>query len=179
MENNMKKPIEERIKPVHIIIFSALTIAIMAVMNLYLITKITIEAKFYGCTILDMNPLGYSREYVERLLMVLTEDKLNLYKIQLILDMFYPLAYGGMFFTIFLKLSGKTTFLALPALLMAADYTENILSFVILSRKNEVSDMVINIASTATVIKTVIMYASAAAALVLLIIWIVKRVKKS
>ena len=175
----MKKPIEERIKPIHIIIFSAVTIAIMAAMNLYLIPKITFDAKYYGCTILDMNPAGYSRSYVERLLAVLSDNQLKLYKnVQLPLDMIYPLAYGGMFLTIILKLSGKSSLLAAPILLMAADYTENVLSLVILNKQSGVSDAVINICSTATVLKTALMYASSAIALILFIIWIVRRVRK-
>ena len=139
-----------------LIVSAALTVGICLVMNLWLMPAI--ERATQGLRCFDMQ-FGYSFETAQRFLSLLDDRGRDLYlHAQLPLDFFYPLAYTCCFLCLFLKLRGRADlFCAIPPLLAAADYTENVCVARMLTAET-FSPALCRFASAATVCKTVLMY---------------------
>ncbi|MBO4339722.1 MAG: hypothetical protein J5877_07410 [Clostridia bacterium] len=156
------------------IISGIFTAAICAVMNFRLIPIIESEA---GMRCFDMN-FGYNYDEAIHFLSNITEYGRDVYlHMQLPLDFIYPIAYCAFFCSlIYLLTNRKSSLLAIPVFLAIFDYIENILTVVML-KGSIPSVMVANFASTATVFKTLIMYACFVIIVILIIIRIVRRKK--
>ena len=138
-----------------LIISGALTLAICAVMNLYLIPAI--ESSTQGIRCFDMN-FGYSYETAARFVSLLSEEGRGIYLTrQLPLDFFYPVAYGVFFALLLAKLSGKKALAVLPVLLALCDYCENVCVYKMLTL-DPLPRTLVSVASVATVAKTILMY---------------------
>lgn len=150
-----------------LIVSGALTAAICAVMNFMLIPQIETAAGGLRC--FDMR-FGYGSEEAKAFLYTLSAQGRDVYlHRQLPLDFIYPLAYGAFFMLAFYALQKrKTPLLALPALLAAADYVENICILLML-RATEPAKALVAAGSAATVTKTVLMYLCFAVLLALLV----------
>lgn len=169
----------KKVKAVHIIILALATAAVSCVMNFYLIPLITENAAYYGLTVFDMRPFGYSYEYAQELVTRLSTEQMEIYlNVQLPLDMIFPLIYTALLSVIFIKTRGVADILSLlPILLMLADYTENILSIIILKNSKNILPQIVQISSTATVIKNILMCACILLALIFTIVYTVRKIK--
>lgn len=161
-------------------ISGAATLAICAVMNLWLIPAIEggyLIDQTQGVRCFDMQSLGYSVETANRFLAQLTEEGRDLYlHVQLPLDFFYPVAYGTFFTLLICALKKKISPLAtIPLLLMLFDYAENICSIVMLRRMTATKALA-GFASTMTVTKSLLLTATALVCIVLLASSAVKRI---
>ena len=161
-----------------LIVSGALTAIICVVMNFILIP--IIEETTEGLRCFDMNSMGYTFDQAKQFLSLLSERGRDVYlHIQLPLDFFYPVAYTAFFMLAITALRGKPTpLLALPAALAASDYIENICSIKML-RAMDVTPALAGFASAVTVVKSALMTATFILLAVLLIVWLVKRRKKS
>ena len=161
-----------------LIVSGALTAIICVVMNFILIP--IIEETTGGLRCFDMNSMGYTFDQAKQFLSLLSERGRDVYlHIQLPLDFFYPVAYTAFFMLAITAVTGKRSpLLALPAALAVSDYIENICSVKML-RDMDVSAALAKFASTVTVIKSALMTATFILLAVLLIVWFVKRRKKS
>lgn len=160
-----------------LIISGALTLAICAVMNLYLIPAI--ESSTQGIRCFDMN-FGYSYEKATQFLQLLSEEGSNIYLTrQLPLDFFYPIAYGLFFSLLLLRLGqNRKIFLLFPILLMVSDYCENVHIYMMLNADaSALPQLTVSIASAATMVKTVLMYVCILLILVLLVKNLINRRK--
>lgn len=160
-----------------LIVSGILTVVICAVMNLIFIPQI--ESTTQGVRCFDMN-FGYTYETAQKFISLLSEEGKNVYLTrQLPLDFFYPLAYGTFFSLLIVTLTKKKSrLIILPVFLMAADYCENVC--VILMLKSEaLTKAVVGAASTATIVKTILMYLCFILIIVLLIRRIVHNKKHS
>ena len=139
-----------------LIVSGAQTAATCAVMNFMLIPQI--EAAAGGLRCFDMR-FGYGFEAAKAFLSALTAQGKDLYlRRQLPLDFVYPLAYGAFFMLAFYALQKRRTpLLAVPALLAAADYAENI-CVVLMLRAGDPAKALVAAGSAATVTKTLLMY---------------------
>ncbi len=169
----------KKVKAAHIIILALFTVAVSCVMNFYLIPLITENAAYYGLTVFDMRPFGYSYEYAQELITRLSPEQMHVYlQVQLPLDMVFPLIYTALLSIIFIKTRGTADKLnLLPILLMLADYIENILSIILLKNNENILPQIVQIASTATVIKTILMCACILLALIFTIAYAVRKIK--
>ena len=155
--NRHKKPI--------IIILLVLTLTVTATMNAVLLPAITAEAGGLPC--FDMRALGYSEQDAAAFLRALSARGRDLYlHAQLPLDFVYPVLYTLLFCALLTALRDKKTkWLALPLLLAVFDYGENICLVRLLAAG--VTAVPVALASTFTVVKSVLMYAVFAVILVL------------
>lgn len=150
-----------------LIVSGVLTAAICAVMNAVLIPQIEAAAGGFRC--FDMR-FGYSFEEASAFLSALSAQGRDVYlHRQLPLDFIYPVAYGAFFALAFTALQKRKSPLpAVPALLAAADYCENV-CIVLMLRAGTPARALTATASAATVTKTVLMYLCFLILLVLLI----------
>lgn len=165
------------VQRIALIVSGALTAGICLVMNLYLIPAI--EKNAGGLRVFDMRSFGYTQEEGRAFLAALTEEGTRLYLTrQLPLDLLYPVAYT-LFFVLLLGLLLKKhkELRFFPLLLTAADLTENVCLFRLLGQGTG-SDALLTVASTATVVKTVLMTAVFVLILVLLVLRLWKRKKQ-
>ena len=138
------------------IVSGVLTGAICLVMNLWLMPAI--ERTTEGIRCFDMN-FGYDFETAKRFLSLLDERGRDLYlHAQLPLDFFYPVCYTVFFLCMFAILwQGAKWLAALPACLAVLDYTENVLTIVML-KSQTLSKPLATAASAVTSAKTILMY---------------------
>jgi len=158
------------------IISGALTAAICAVMNLMLIPQI--EAGTGGIRCFDMN-FAYNYETAKQFLGLLTDEGRQIYLgRQLPLDFVYPVAYGLFFGLLIYTLSrGRKALLIFPALLVAADYIENICVMQML-KSADISRTLVSIASIATAAKTILMYLCILLIIALIVYFFITKKKK-
>ena len=151
-------------KPI-IIVLLVLTLTVTATMNAVLLPAITAEAGGLPC--FDMRALGYSEADVAEFLSALSARGRDLYlHAQLPLDFVYPVLYTLLFCALLTALRDKKTkWLILPLLLAVFDYGENLCLVRLLSAG--VTAVPVALASTFTVVKSVLMYAVFAVILVL------------
>ena len=153
------------------LLFLLMSQSIYAIMQSYSIPRICQEAG--GLQIFDMNPLGYTYEYAHKFLLQLSEEGYTLYlHVQLPLDILFPILNGltGLStFILLLRLYNKVkntsassiyssfskAALALPLVAMLFDYLENIMIFMMLSYKAAVPIILVYVASTFTIIKSI------------------------
>ena len=159
-----------------LIVSGALTAAVCAVMNFSLIPQI--EAAANGLRCFDMR-FGYGYDDVLAFLSALSAQGRDVYlHRQLPLDFIYPLAYGAFFLlAIYALQKRKTPLLAFPALLAAADYTENVCVALML-RAAEPAKALAAVGSAATVTKTLLMYLCFLLLLALLVRAAIRKKKK-
>lgn len=172
--------------------------AIYALMLSYSIPRISQEAD--GLLIFDMNSLGYDYEYAHKFLSQLSEKGYTMYlHIQLPLDILFPVLNcltGLSAFILLIRLHHKVKHTAalpncsffskaaisLPVVAMLCDYLENLMIFMMLSYKAAVPIILVNVASTFTIIKSIatsIFYiALVAILLVNCVAWIRSRTRK-
>ncbi len=152
----------------------ALTVIICAVMNL--ITIPHIESVTQGIRCFDMNP-GYTYEAAEKFISLLGDMRDYYLHVQLPLDFVYPVVYTVFFILLLVMLTGRFMPLCLlPLALAAFDFTENILTIVML-KSAVLSRGVVAFASAVTSIKTILMYSVFAIIIVCISFRIVKRRK--
>ena len=152
-----------------LIVSGALTAGICLVMNLWLIPAI--EGHAGGLRVFDMRSFGYTPAEGRAFLTALDAEGTALYLTrQLPLDFLYPAAYTAFFVLLLRRLfAGRTLLCLSPLLLTSADLTENVCSILLLRQGNG-SDLLLGVASTATLIKSVLM----AAVFLLLLVGIVR-----
>ena len=150
-----------------LVISGAVTAVICVVMNFVLIPQI--EASTGGIRCFDMN-FAYSYETAVKFLSLIGDDARRVYLTQqLPLDFVYPLAYLIFFSLLIIRLGKRVSpFCALPVMLCASDYCENILTVIIL-KSGEPSRALIQCASIVTSVKTVLMYTVFLVVIVLII----------
>lgn len=172
MMNELKK---KRLK-MTALISAVLTAAICAVMNFVLIPLI--ERTTEGMRCFDMS-FGYGYEYAKRFTELLSDEGRHVYlAYQLPLDFVYPIVYCIFFISIIYLLLGRRSILfILPVTLSISDYTENVLTEIML-RSESLSVGLAAFASTVTVVKTVLMYACFIIIAILFIEWLVKHKKE-
>jgi hypothetical protein len=169
----MLTKIDEKTKKItwkHWVLFLLLSQIIYIIMLRKTIPGIQEEAG--GMKIFDLQPFGYSTDYVYRFFSQLSEKGYTLYKlVQLPLDTLYPLLNfltGISTFIllnrIFLKLYTRSIqkkysiyasiMLLLPFFAMIFDYLKNIIVFIMLSYKGAISKGFILASSSFTIIKS-------------------------
>ncbi len=158
-------------------ISGALTFLIMGVMNTLLMPAI--ESTTQGLRCFDMNSFGYTYEQAKEFVSLLTPEGKNTYlHIQLPLDCVFPLVYVSFFCALFKKLGrGKVLFYAVPLLLAVFDYCENACSILMLTSAGFGKELAL-FASTATVIKSVLMALCIVFAAVFIILYVIGRHKR-
>jgi glucan phosphoethanolaminetransferase (alkaline phosphatase superfamily) len=158
------------------VISGALTAAICAVMNLIFIPGI--EAETQGIKCFDMN-FGYTFDTAVRFLELLGENGRDIYlHRQLPLDFVYPVAYTVFFISVLSLLTGRRfpRIAILPALLALCDYAENYFIIYMLGA-GTLSPAAVRAASCFTMAKTVLMYATGAVILCLIVRKIIIKAK--
>ena len=135
---------------------------ILLVMMTYTFPKII---KQIGSSPFDLCPLGYSTSTARSLLNNLNGQTIDLYLFpQLtLLDLLYPfllaLFLSSFLFRLFTLLKSKnkakTILLIVPFLAMIFDYSENVCIILMITKLNEVSDSLIHLSSTFTILKGV------------------------
>lgn len=138
------------------IISGVLTVAILGVMNLFLIPET--EANTGGIRCFDLN-FGYDYSTASEFLRLTGSHGRDVYlNYQLPLDFIFPVIYTVFFISLIYILKKSFSPLAfLPVVLAAADYTENIFLEIML-RSSVLSETTVRLASAATVTKTILMY---------------------
>lgn len=158
----------EKINWKHWLCFLLLSQSIYVLMLSTIIPKISREAG--GMKTFDMMPLGYSYNYANSFLSLLTEQGYHLYKyVQLPLDIFFPIFnFGAGFCMLVLLLRSYSKLkrgkrpsqfllwisLFFPLIALVFDYSENILIFTMLSIKENVPIMIVSTANVFTIIKS-------------------------
>lgn len=134
-----------------------LTVAVCLIMNIFIIPMI--ESTTQGIRCFDMMSFGYSYETAEKFLCLISDASLKTYlTVQLPLDFVYMAVYSVFFIMLIKLLKKRNTFLFLfPVLLVAADIAEDIAVTVML-KCDTLSQTVVSVASTATVVKSFVMY---------------------
>ena len=157
-------------------ISGVLTALICLIMNLFLIPSI--EQAAGGLKCFDMR-FGYSYNEALTFINDLTDGGKSIYLTrQLPLDFVYPIAYGVFFIGMIVFLLRKKSALCIvPALLMSADYTENISVILMLKALTPTTGLV-TVASTATICKTILMYSCFLILAVLIIRLIIEKKHK-
>ena len=151
------------------------TAVIGAIMNIILIPQI--EANTGGIRCFDMNP-GYNYEQASEFLRLIGDEGRHIYLgYQLPMDFIYPVFYTLLFVSLIVLLTKKKSpLLVLPLLLAVSDYGENILSEIML-RADSLSRPLVTAASALTLIKTLLMYVTILAVVILIVIAAVKKAK--
>lgn len=159
------------------VLSGAVTAVIGVVMNAFLIPKI--EMNTGGIRCFDMN-FGYNYETASEFLRLTGEEGRRIYLgYQLPLDFIYPVAYTLLFISLIVILTKKKSpLIVLPCALALTDYTENILTEIML-RSAALSSSVVSAASAVTAAKTLLMYATILIVVFLIIRAIVKKFRKS
>ena len=156
----MKNLLSANIKSRNILLLFLATMTIYVIMLVITIPKLMMFSE--GKEILDMMPAGYNKAYVTELMTRLSVDGRFYYLTrQLPLDFIYPglFAYTyALIFIFFLRKIGKHgtswKFIAyLPVLAGLADYFENICIISILKSFPNVSPILVQFSSTASVVK--------------------------
>ena len=175
----MKKMISfftDSIKPVHIIITAALTILMLAVMDIYSLPMIAKAAG--GIPAFDLQTFGYSYETATQFLNNLSQSGRNLFlHFQLPLDFAFAFVYTFLFLTLFIRLhpvGSKLCFI--PLILFVLDIIENSLSVVLLKADN-ISTGLVKLASTVTFSKNLFTWLCSLIIIVFLILWFKNRKK--
>ena len=138
-----------------LIISGVLTAVICGVMNFYFIP--VIESSTDGIRMFDMNSFGYSYETAKTFVSLLSADGMDTYlHKQLPLDFFYPVAYSVFFSLAIIKLRGKKLLIMFPLMMAVCDYTENILTEIML--RTDFSENIAHTASVMTVCKSALVY---------------------
>ncbi len=129
--------------------------AILAVMSFVFIPAIC--ANTGGMKIFDLKLWSYGMDYAVAFKNAMGDFGRDIYlQTQLPLDMIYPLVYGLMYIALANKIYNKINLpiFLIVTILCLSDYTENILSYIILIPDN-ISTAVVSAASVFTDIKTV------------------------
>lgn len=158
-------------------ISGVLTALICLIMNLFLIPSI--EQAAGGLKCFDMR-FGYSYNEALAFINDLTDGGKSIYLTrQLPLDFVYPVAYGVFFIRMIVFLLRKKNALCIvPALLMIADYTENI-GVILMLKAMTPSTVLVTVASAATICKTILMYSCFLTLAVLIIRRVTEKKRKS
>ncbi len=157
------------------VISGVLTAAICAVMNFIFIPVIE---KGAATRCFDMT-LGYSFTDALRFLSTISAEGKAIYlSRQLPLDFVYPIAYCVFFCVlIYLLMESKSLLFIFPVMLAIFDYIENVC--VVIMLKSEVPSIVfVSFASSATMMKSMLMYVCFLLIAVLIILRIVANTKK-
>ncbi len=166
-------------RAIWIIVFAVLTLGILAVSDIWLFPAI--EETTRGIHAFDLNPLGLSFADAKRFVSLLSEEGKKLYlAFELPLDCVFPLCYTPLFALLMQKATTrkKRDFLkALPFLLAGFDYFENSCTAYLLTHPS-FTVTAATVARTATVGKSILMYATIAVVLVRLVQKAVHRHKK-
>lgn len=137
-----------------------------------------------GLPILDLKT-GYDYEYVVRLLETLGEEGRSAYLFpQLILDMFFPLAYVPFFVLLsgLLLKRGKLIRTALnytlfiPVITGLADYGENISSIILTNSFPDISSSLVEFASACTILKS---FGLVLSILLLILYWVISCIRRN
>ncbi len=164
----------KKTKKILTILSGTATAVICIVMNFILIPKI--ESTTEGIRCFDMN-FAYSYETAQKFLSLLSDEGQRVYlNLQLPLDFIYPLMYCAFFILLLSYLTGKKAIFALPCVLALCDYTENILSIIMLKSASLTQPPVL-FASCITSVKTVLMYLTFLVLIVLVVKKIIQRKK--
>ena len=146
-----------------LIVFAVGTIGILAVSDIWLFPAI--ERTTHGIHAFDLNPLGLSFADAKRFVALLSEEGKQLYmKVELPLDCVFPLFYTPLFALLMQKATTrkKRDFLkSLPFLLAGFDYFENSCTAYLLTHPS-FTETAATVARTATVGKSLLMYATIA-----------------
>lgn len=155
---NLKKAISGRV----ILILVILTMLVYLLMLLYTIPKVQSYAP--GMILFDLSPSGYSYQHAVSLLESLGEAGRNIYLFQQIpADFIYPglfaVSYSLMLTWLFAKsfeAGSKIFYLALiPVMGGCFDYLENICIILMLNSFPDLSQRLVEVASTFTVLKSI------------------------
>ena len=159
-----------------LVLSAAATIAICAVMNLWLIPAI--EHSTEGIRCFDMN-FAYTPETARQFLSLLSNEGREMYLTrQLPLDFFYPVAYALCFSLIFRAAARKKTkLIILPVVLALLDYGENGCVLRMLTSPAFDDGLAVT-ASVFTSLKTVVMYVCFLLIVVMLIRYCLHRRKE-
>lgn len=137
--------------------------------------------------LLDMLPTGYNRDYVNELFRTLGENGREIYLTnQLPVDMIYPLLFGltySLLLAYFLKklnkLKSPFTYLCLlPIIAGIVDYLENIGIITMLNNYPDLTETIVNVTNTFSVIKSTSTSIFFIAVIVIFIILGIKFAKK-
>ena len=140
-----------------------------------------------GMKLLDMLPTGYNRDYVNELFRTLGENGREIYLTnQLPVDMIYPLLFGltySLLLAYFLKklnkLKSPFTYLCLlPIIAGIVDYLENIGIITMLNNYPDLTETIVNVTNTFSVIKSTSTSIFFIAVIVIFIILGIKFAKK-
>ncbi|MBQ7740077.1 MAG: hypothetical protein IJT65_02415 [Eubacterium sp.] len=157
------------------VISGVLTAVICLVMNFVLIPKI--ESTTNGVRCFDMN-FAYGYATAKKFLELLSQEGKQIYLgVQLPLDFVYPIVYTVFFIFILIRLTKKANLLIVPPIILAVlDYTENVLSIVML-KADTLSKSVAAFGSVVTSVKTVLMYLIFLIIIISFILWLKNRKK--
>jgi len=166
----------------NVILFFILSNAIHLIMLLFTIPRIHVYS--HGMEMLDLMPLGYDADYVRDLFHQLGQQGRGMYLYyQLPLDLIYPFLYALSFALMFTWFLGKTVkpnsqwfqFAVIPLLAGTFDYLENFGIIAMLAIYPDFSDLLANITSVFSLLKSLLVSLSISGVLLVLIIFLVKK----
>jgi hypothetical protein len=138
--------------------------------------------------ILDLRFYGYNAEDAKKFLTEINETGRNYYINQFhVIDTFYPIIYCIFYVTILSYLIKKCfpknkklkILLVLPIVGMICDFIENILINHIIKNYDNSLENIVNISSTFTIIKFIMVYTSLALSIIFLMIIVIKKINNS
>ncbi len=166
-----------RLKPLHIWLAAILSIAMLAVMDIYSLPAIAKEAG--GIPAFDLQTFGYTPQTATAFLQALSESGKRLFlRFQLPLDFAFAFVYTFLFLALMIRLNKRgAQLIAFPILLFLFDITENIFSIVFLTR-SEIPQVLFQIGSAVTLTKNALTAICALIIIVFLILLLKNRKKK-
>jgi len=180
----MRAIFKKHIQGKKVLIIFMVTNVVYFIMILITIPKVMQYAQ--GMDLFDMMPTGYSVDYARTLLTTLGPDGRSTYRqMQLPVDMIYPFLFGltySLMLAYFLaKLSWieKPIFFIVPVPFVAGlfDYAENIGIFTMLRAYPDFSITIAQWTNYFTIVKSILSSASFILLLILLAIFLVRRIK--
>lgn len=159
---------------VPLIVSGALTVLILAVMDIFLLPAI--ERAAGGLRCFDLQTFGYGYETARAFLRALSEEGRQLYQwVQIPVDTLFLIVYTVFFVLALRRLYTSGAVLVLPALLALADFAENTCTFAILQAPACLTPTTGAVFGTVTLCKTLLMYAVFALLLIGLVRYFVKK----
>lgn len=160
---NLLHALQKRATGKLVLILFLITMGVYATIVLYTIPSVLDRAP--ELRLFDMSPTGYTLEYAQRLLESIGEDgRIRYMSLQLPFDFVYPVLFG-LTYTLLLTWIFKRGFSArsrifylalVPAFAGALDYAENVGIIIMLKSFPAISPATVAIASTSTVLKSLL-----------------------
>lgn len=180
----MREIFKKHIQGKKVLIIFMVTNAVYFIMILITIPKVIEYAQ--GMDLFDMMPKGYSVEYAQTLLTTLGSDGRSTYmQMQLPVDMIYPFLFGLTYSLMLAYFLAKLSWIEKPLFFIVLlplvaglfDYAENIGIFRMLRAYPDFSTTTAQWTNYFTIVKSVLSSASFILLLILLAIFLVRRMK--